>query len=285
MSRQLARVLLATVSALAPITAHAQTMRTYTATRPVQVAQPPLRAEVDFGSGRLVLRAGGEDRLYSMQVRYDADRYAPMQRYDRRTGILQLGLESVGRSGIRVTSREHLDQVARIEFAPSVPLLLTANLGASEAALDLGGLMLQELEVLSGATRATVEFSRPTTGRCRSATFGVGAGELIVLQLANSGCVDVTVDGGVGRAVLDFSGTWRSDVQVLAKLAMGSMTLRIPRGTGVRLSAERFLASVSTEGLDRTDEGWQTPGYAQAARRITVELKASVAGVNIQWID
>ena len=37
----------------------------------------------------------------------------------------------------------------------------------------------------------------------------------------------------MGRAVLDFSGTWRRNVQVEAALAMGSLTLRIPRAEQV----------------------------------------------------
>jgi hypothetical protein len=145
--------------------------------------------------------------------------------------------------------------------------------------------MLQDLTVLSGATRATVDFSRPTTGRCAAATFGVGAGELLVLRLANSGCAEVTVDGGVGRALLDFSGTWRNNVTVVAELAMGTLTLRIPRGTGVRINAERFLTSISAEGLTRTNAGWESEGYGQSSRRIALELKASVAGVNIEWVE
>jgi len=223
--------------------------------------------------------------LYDAKLRYDADRFTPVHRYEPRTGLLRLGLESIGRAGIRVTSRNQLEQVARFEFAPAVPLSLEAALGASEAVLDLGGLTLTDLLVRSGATRGTVEFTSATRGECRQATFVLGAAELLVLHLANAGCGRVRVEGGIGRAVLDFGGAWRRDVQVEATLAMGSLTLRIPRGVGVQVTAERFLTRLAIDGLVRDGDRWRTPGFVEADRKLSLELKASVSGIEIEWID
>ncbi len=277
-------VLLAAALALAaPL--GAQSMRSYTASRPLGGPQPPLRTTLDFGAGRVVVRAGADDILYDVRLRYDAERYAPIHRYEPRTGILHLGVASVGGAGIRVTSRSQLEQVARFEFAPSVPLLLQANLGASEAVLDLGGLHLVELAVRSGATRGTVEVSRPTSGECREATFSVGAAELVAMHLANAGCAAVRVEGGVGRAVLDFGGAWRRDVAVSAELSMGTLTLRIPHGTGVRIDADRFLSHLATTEMTRDGNVWTTAGFASATHKLTVQLKTNVAGVEVEWID
>lgn len=261
--------------------AAAQVMRTLTAARPLAGSPPPTRADVSFGAGRVILRAGDGADLYRMRLRYDSERFAPRQAYDPRTGHLALGLESVGRGGIRVTSRAQLDQVARFEFAPAVPLDLTAHLGASEASLDLGGLTLTELTVRSGGVRGIVDFSGPTLGDCRRATFSVGGSELDVLRLANAGCREVVVDGNVGRAVLDFGGAWRSDVRVEAALAMGHLTLRVPEGTGLRITAERFLSALSLDGMERDGNTWSTPGFDAAPRKVTVALTTALAGLDV----
>lgn len=263
----------------------AQTMRNYSAGRPVAASQPPLRASLEFGAGRVLVRATTGNALYDARLRYDAERFTPIHQYQPLTGTLRLGLESIGRVGIRVTSRNQLEQVARFEFSPTVPLSLEASLGSSEAVLDLGGLTLNELYVRSGATRGTVDFTAPTIGECRQALFAVGAAELMAMHLANAGCERVRVEGGMGRAVLDFSGTWRRDVSVEAALAMGSLTMRIPRGVGVQVSAERFLTRLAIKGLERDGNVWRTPGFAQAARKMSLELKASVSGMEIEWID
>jgi hypothetical protein len=260
-------------------------MRNFTAERRVSPGQPPLRATLEFGAGRVVVRAGDGPDLYKMRVRYDADRFAPIQEYDHRTGILHLGLRSIGRGGIRVTSRDQLDQVARFEFAPDVPLILAASLGASEAVLDLGGLTLVELGIRTGATRGTVDFSSPTLGSCSEAVFTVGATELVALNLANASCALVRVEGGIGRAVLDFGGTWRGDSRVVTNLAMGTLTLRIPRGTGVQLRGQRFLTKLNIDGLDRDDDGWSTPDFLRAERKLSIELETTLAGIDVEWVD
>lgn len=276
----LGAVLLAAGPALA-----AQTMRSYAAGGPS--ANPPavLRTVLEFGAGRVVVRAGTGPSLYDAQLRYDADRFTPVHRYEPRTGALRLGLESVGRAGIRVTSRSQLEQVARFELSPRVPLELEASLGASEALLDLGGLTLQRLAVRAGATRGTIDFSTPTRGTCREFALALGAGELLALRLANAGCELVRIEGGVGRALLDLGGTWRRDLRVESKLSMGSLVVRIPRGTGVEVTAQKFLSRFAMEGLTRDGDAWRTAGFAQAARKVTLDLQANVAGFEIEWID
>lgn len=283
MRLRLPTLLAALVAVAAPL--GAQTMRTYGASRAHVGAQPPLRTTLDFGAGRVVVRAGSDGDLYDVGMRYDADRYTPVHRYDPRTGILHLGVRSIGGTGIRVTSRSQLEQVARFAFAPTVPLLLEANLGASEAVLDLGGLTLVELAVRSGVTRGTVDFSAPTRGECREALFSVGAAELVAMRLANAGCAEVRVEGGVGRAVLDFGGAWRRNTRVTAELSMGTLTLRVPRGTGVRIAADRFLTRFALDGFTREGNSWTTPDFASASRSLTVELKTTVAGFEVEWVD
>lgn len=263
-----------------------QTMRNYTASRPLTAHPPPLRAALDFGSGRVVVRAGDANELYAMRLEYDAERFAPIQRFDVRTGILQLGARPIGSAGLRVTSREHLRQAARFEFAPGVPLSLEANLGASESHLDMAGLALQDLTIRAGASRSTVTASAPTTGRCERARFLSGASELDLTGLANLRCRQIEVDGGAGRTLMNFGGTWSVDIHLEATQTAGALTLQIPRGTGVRLQATgRFLSRLTFDGLVRSGEGWQSANFATAPHHLTINLTTNVADVTLEWIE
>lgn len=262
----------------------AQTMRTFSVTRPTG-AERFLHVTLDFHGGSVLLMPAPAGQLYGMRVRYDPARYEPVQQYDARTGILRLGLESVGGMGIRVASRAQVEQVARFEFAANVPLALYATLGASDATIDLGGTELTELEIRSGATHTTVDFSRPTRGTCKSATFTVGASQLEVQHLAQAGCAALRVDGGAGRATLGFRGEWLRDATLDVDLALGSLELQIPRGTGVRITGERFLAPFTGVGFVKAGDMWTTPGFEQAAHKLTVELKASLVGTHVEWTD
>lgn len=275
--------LLVAVSTPALLTA--QSMRSYSASRPITDTRIPLRATLDFGAGRVVVRAGDPSVLYATQMEYDADRYTPVQRYDPRTGILHLGLTSIGRGGLRVTSREHLQQSARFQFAPGVPLNLEANLGASEAHLDLGGLALHEVSVRAGASRSTIDVTKPSDIRCERARFISGASELQITQLANLGCREIQIEGGVGRTTVDFRGTWSTDAHVAATQTVGTLTLRIPRGIGVRINATgRFLSRLTFEGFARSGDSWQSTNFDDATHHLTIDLTTNVADVTLEWI-
>lgn len=276
--------LLFAVVALATPSLGAQTMRAFSASRPTK-GERMLRATLDFGAGRVVVQPGLSGTLYRATVRYDAERSAPVHEYDPRTAILRLGIEAVGGGGVRVTSRAQLDQTGRFEFSPDIPLALNANFGAADVTIDLGGTTLVEVAVQSGATRSSLAFSRPTKGECRRASFTVGASELDVRQLANAGCETIQIEGGVGRASLGFEGAWRRNSSVAVALSMGTLTLRVPRGVGVQITAGRFLTSLDVAGLTRSGNIWSTANYNAAPRKLTIELKTSMAGVNVEWID
>ncbi len=262
----------------------AQVMRTFSASRPV-AAERFLHVTLDFSGGTLVLLPATNGQLYGMKLSYDADHSSPVQQYDPRTGILRLGVESTGSNGIRVTSRRQLEQTARVEFSPDVPLVLYANLGAGDASLDLGALTLTELNLHGTASRASVDFSRPTLGVCKSATFTVGAAELDVRHLAAAGCAAINVDGAVGSVSLAFDGAWRRDATLTVDLSMGGLTLKVPRGVAVRVAAERFLAPFEGKGFVRAGNTWTTPGFDQAPQKLRVELKAAMVGIQVRWIE
>ncbi|MGH7522859.1 MAG: hypothetical protein ACREK8_00965, partial [Gemmatimonadales bacterium] len=260
----------------------AQVMRTFSVVRPVGTERL-LHVTLDFRGGSVLLLPAASGQLYNMRLRYDPDRYAPVQQYDPRTGILRLGLQSVGGTGLRVMSSSQLEQLARFELAADVPLALSATLDASDATIDLGGTMLTQLDIESGATHATVDFSRPTRGACKSATFTVGASQLEVLHLAQAACAEVRVDGGAGSTTLGFQGAWRRDIVVTVDLALGGLVLQIPRGTGVHIAGQRFLAPFDRRGLVQSGDGWQTPGFERAAHKLDVDLKASITSIAIDW--
>jgi hypothetical protein len=262
----------------------AQTMRTMSVSRPMG-GERMLRVTLDYTGGSLIVAPASDGALYGLQLRYDADRSAPINRYDARTGILHIGLTPSGGAALRVADPASSAQRARITVSPNLPLVFDADLGGSEAAIDLGGTMLSEIDIHANATHSSVDFSRPTRGNCRRATFTVGAADIDVHHLAAAGCTSVRVEGGAGGATLRFDGEWRSNATLDVDLSMGRLTLVMVRGTGLRVTGQRFLAPLSRNGLVAAGDGWMTPGFGHAAHTLDVNLKASLVGIDVQWVD
>jgi hypothetical protein len=264
--------------------AHAQSMRPFTTFRQLH-GETRLAARLEYAAGNLRVAPGRPAELYRMDLSYDENRYLPVSDFNARNGAVLLGLRPAGEGGMRVVSRTQLSQMATIGLSPRVDLELDLALGAVDADVELGGLRLDNLQVKTGASRAVVRFSQPNGTRCERAAISAGAAEVSVIGLGNSRCDEIDFEGGIGKVTLDFAGAWTSNAQVEIKMAVGELTLRLPRRIGVGITMDRFLSSFEPAGLIRQGNRFQTPGYNGARRRLDLDLTTAVGGVNVQWVD
>ena len=276
--------LVALLLSLGAGSASAQSMRAFNTYRQHH-GETRLRATLDYRAGALRVAPGRTTELYRMDASYDSDRYLPTSDFSAATGAVSLGLRPAGQGGLRVVSSRQLRQDANVAFSPSVDLDLDVTLGAVDADLELGGLSLSELTVQAGASQAVIRFSQPNRSRCRSADITAGAAEVTMLGLGNSRCDRIDFEGGIGKVTLDFGGAWSSSSQAVVKMAIGELTLRLPRRVGVRLVLDRFLASFDPAGLVRAGNAFQSPGYEGAERRLDIDVTTAVGGVKVEWAD
>lgn len=259
-------------------------LRDFTVARP-HGTEPLLTIALDYAAGRLRVRPAPTGTLYRMDLVYDAERFEPLAAYDAEAAVVKLGVRGVGERGIRSPPGEVLAQSATIELSPDAELLLEGKLGAADAVLDLSGLKLTELDLSTGASRTQVLFLQRNPAACRRARIAAGAAELIVEGLGNAGCREIIVEGGVGRATLDFTGAWPVNAQATLKMTIGGVKLVLPRGVGVRLAMDRWLASFSPSGLERQGNShvYQTAGFDQSARRLEIAVSTTLGGVEVDW--
>ncbi len=264
--------------------ASAQTMRPFTTFRQMH-GETRLTARLEYAAGSLRLGAGRPNELYRMDLSYDQDRFLPISDFDISSATAVLGLKAEGVGGVRVISRHQLQQVAAVTISPRVDLALDLTLGATDADVELGGLRLTDLDLKTGASQAVVRFSQPNKIRCRHATVSAGAAEISFLGLGNSRCDSFDFEGGVGKITLDFGGSWSSSTRASVKMAMGELTLRLPRQAGVRLTMDKFLSHFDPAGLVRRGNEFVSPGYASAERHLDLDLTTAVGGVNVEWVE
>ncbi len=279
------RVAIVTLAlSLGAASASAQSMRAFTTFRQLH-GETRLQADLDYRAGGLRIAPGRASELYRMDASYDEDRYVPTSDFNAARGIVSLGIRPAGEGGLRVVSRRQLRQDANVAFSPTVDLDLDITLGAVDADLELGGLSLSELTMQTGASRTVIRFSQPNRSRCQAAEITAGAAEVTILGLGNSRCDRIDFEGGVGKVTLDFDGAWTSSSDARVKMAMGELTLRLPRRVGVRLTLDRFLASFDPAGLVKTGDGFQSAGYDRAERRLDIDVTTAIGGVRVEWVD
>lgn len=258
----------------------AQSWRTMTASRQVSGVES-VDVEVRYGVGTFRLRPVSEGLLYRMDLRYDEDTMDPIAAFDGRR--LEVGVEGRGRH-IRFGKGGDTGSMT-LELGRGVAMDLELELGAVEADLDLGGLALRTLDIETGASASRLDVSEPVEGEVSRARIQAGAAEFNARRLGNLRAERLEVSTGVGDVTLDFSGEWTRDLAVDLQMGVGSLQLRFPQGVGVRLVKQSLLTSLDADGLvKRSGDTYESPDWAEAERRITLDVQAAFGSIEVVWL-
>ncbi len=238
------------------------------------------RIRVQYGAGRVDVRGTSDPMLYAMHLRYDERRTVPLHRHDADQRTTTLGVEALGKGMRRSPGTESGE--LRLALPRSIPLDLDLEFGGTQSVLDLGDMSLQSLRLESGATDATLLFSRPNRLRMRELEVNVGAADFSARQLGNANADQIRIRGGVGSVDLDFSGTWTHDVNVSTRLAVGKLTLRVPAEVGLRVELHRLVAGFQHAGLVKRDDGWYSPNFDAAPFKLRLKAETLFGQLEIQ---
>ena len=275
-------VVLVVIASVAPAIGVAQDMRSFTVDR-ARRSESSLHTIIDLAAGTFFLRPAVSDALYRMDLRYDADRYTPVATYESDRSQVHLGVTKHKSGGSWVVNREQLAQSAVVELSPAVALTLEANLGASETSLELGGLKLEDLSLVTGASRTEVRFSRANAILCRRAVVTTGAAEFVVKDVGNSGCRRWDIGGGVGAVRLGLDGAWTAPARIELNMTLGGVTLEVPSDLGVRIRLNRFLASFSPARFTRDGNVYTSTNYDQARHHVDLNISTALGEVAVEW--
>ena len=271
-----------------PRAVNAQSWRTITSTRQAH-GERMLNVTVEYGAGRFTLAPGEQEELYRMEMRYDEDRFRPLREFDADAGTLRLGLRSLdSRQGIRVSLGDRRRTTPppnlNLTLSPDIPLSLDLALGAVEADVELGGLAMKRIRYATGASETHLRFSQPNPMSCDELVMEAGAAEFSADDIANANCSRVTFRGGVGEVTLDFNGTWRRSMTGTVDVGIGALNLRLPRDVGVSVRLNRFLASFDAAGFEKRGNVYYSSNFTAARYRLTLDVNASIGGIEVAWI-
>jgi hypothetical protein len=249
----------------------AQTWQTVDISRQIRDSAEQ-RVSIEYGAGRLDIRPTSDRVLYSMQLRYDEENGRPVHRYDAEQRAVTLGISDLSLGIGRHIGNKNGGEL-RLAFSRAVPLDLRLDLGATQAKMDLGGLSLTNLQLESGASEATVDFSAPNPVRLRELRVNLGAAGFEATNLANANTPSVRVNGGVGGVDLDFGGRWAQDISLDASITLGKLTLHVPREVGVRVEVDKLFASFDHDALVKRGNAYYSANWDRATYHLRVKAQ------------
>ena len=268
------------IGAAAAGPAHAQSWRTSSSARQ-HLGERALEVSLEYGAGELHVEPARGNLLYRFEMRYDEERFRPLSEYDRASGRLRLGMR-----GLEGKSSGNVREGGRASLAlnPEVATRLGLEFGAGEARLELGGLSLREVDISTGASETRVAFSAPNRIAAEAVRIAAGAASLEVSGLGNARAARYEFEGGVGETTLDFGGRWDRSAAARVQMGMGSVTLRFPRGLGVRIVKDSFLTSFDAPEMVRRGNAWYSRDWDRAAHKLTVDIDAAIGAIEVEWM-
>ena len=271
----------ATITALAllaPSPALGQDWHTTSYARQVD-GERNLRVHVEYGAGRLKIEPAAAGTLYRASMRYDAQSFTPRVRYA--DGRVRFGMEGTnGRSGGNLKEQQ-LD----LRLTPDVPVQLELAFGAADANIELGGIRLQSAEIQTGASRTLLRVSSPNPAECERLEIEVGAARFEAQGLGNLNAQRFSLQGGVGEVILDFTGDWQQDLDAKIEMGLGSLTLRLPTGLGVRIVKGGLLASFDSQRLTKRGDVYYSENWDNATHKLSLEVDAALGSIRVEWVD
>lgn len=268
-----------TITALALLTpkiAHGQDWRTVTKTRELD-RESTLRVNVEYAAGHLSIGPATDGKLYRTTLRYDADVFDPV--FDYSGGKLHVGV-----NGGEVKGRNLKSGRLDVKLSPKVPIELDLEFGATEATIDLGGLRLRSAQIATGASKTTLNVSSLNPEVCSLFEVQVGAAKFEATGLGNLNAERMSLEGGVGEMLLDFTGQWKRDMTAKIDMGLGSLTIQVPRGLGVKITKDGLLASFDSQGLTKRGNSFYSENYEKSSRKLTINLDAALGSIRVVWV-
>lgn len=109
----------------------------------------------------------------------------------------------------------------------------------------------------------------------------VGIGES-VLVLGGTSLTSLDIDQGIGEMTLDLTGEWSNDLDVNIDGGIGSATIRVPEGIGVRVKADAGVGGISALGFRKHRDAYVNAAYGETDVTIEIDVDAGIGSITIQ---
>lgn len=246
-----------------------------------------LTVDVEYIAGEIRVAPAEGGLLYDTHLRYDAARMRPEREWsaDGDAGQLKLGFAGLDKDDnvdIDLDGDEH--GFLELGLSRDVATDLKLKVGAALAEIELGGIPITRLVYQTGASDTELSFDSANPLAMETLELAVGAAEFTATGLGNARFENLEFRGGVGDVVLDFAGEWSASASSSIEMGLGSLTLVVPEGLGVRITKTGFLAALDAPGFTKVDGAWQSTGYDSATHKLDIRLRAALGSIEVQQV-
>lgn len=161
-----------------------------------------------------------------------------------------------------------------------MPMALNISAGAYNGDLELGGLSIQSLKIMDGASDVKLKFSEPNKVEMDKFIYETGASTAKLFGLANANFNEMEFKSGAGDYTLEFSGELLRSADVTINTGMSSITIVVPKGTAAHVIFDGGFSDVDMRG------GWQKEGneyfFSSGEPLLTININMAAGSLTLK---
>ncbi len=173
----------------------------------------------------------------------------------------------------------------QLKFSDALPIAFDIELGVAKGDFNLTGLQVKDFTMSCGASDVLVRFDKPNTATMNEMNIECGVGKFEGRNLGNANFKHFSFEGGVGAAILDFSGKIQSEVDVDVQVGMGVCTIILPEDVGTRIQYQESIVSRIELAHDIRTTGenqYISDNYKTASGRMNIRIDAGLGSVRVK---
>ena len=263
--------------------------------------QESLEINMKLNGGKVWFTKSPYDKLFMIEVEYNSEEMRPRYRYDEDDPSLSFRLLSkdeefeendgisiefddgdlsIGLSSFKKTSWD-------LKFTDKVPLKINLFAGATKGNFDFTGMMISYLNIETGASKTFISFDEPNPIRMSEFKLSIGLAKFRGKHLLNANFKKMTIEGGLGKSTLDFTGETTEKCYVQMELGISSTIIILPRNIGVKIYADvsAFTSFDTNDLIEVEDDVYESPNWGETEGELVIDIEASIGFVEFIFED
>ena len=265
--------------------------------------QKSLEINLILSGGKVWLTKSPHDKLFMIEVEYNSEELRPRYRYDENKLSLSFRLQSKSDLFDKMDEMDFdidfddddfdikLSSAGKtswdLKFIDKVPLDINISAGAIKGNFDFTGMMIRNLSLETAASKTFISFDEPNPIRMEEFNLELGLAKFRGKHLLNANFEEMTIEAGLGKCTLDFTGEVIGKSFVQMELGIISTTIILPRNVGVKVYAEiSFFTSFDTNELIEVDDDvYESPNWGDTEGELVIEIEAAIGFVEFIFED
>lgn len=241
------------------------------------------RVRLRLLSQELTVHSASDGSLLNGHFHYNVQEWAPRISRETTDGTVLVTVTQGMGSQIPLGKKDDYINAWEVALASGVPLDLDVDMGSGTATLDLTGLSLTRLSLMTGAADVRLTMRAPNPEPVSTVQVTAGTGQFVGMGLGHANFDQFNVLGGAGSLDLDFTGAYSRSALVDIKAGAGRITVRVPADIGVRVTLTGIsVVPVDVVGLtERGENEYVNAAYGVAPLTLTVRIATGAGAISL----